>query len=655
VVNPFGRFIRFRALLLLAICALSVSAQQAAPPAPANKAAQAPAEAEKLSKPELPFQIQLLETHIRFEANGDSRKEVHTIVKIINILGAHEFARLSFDYNRAFQQIEIPQVRITHANGGTSEVLPSAVTDAPNPAVEPFPAYHDVRIKSVRVLGLQENDIVEYRVITTTTHHPLAPNFWLEHTFDRSGQVLEEHYEVDVPSPLLRIRINPETPAFTSNNSGEGDSARVLYRWEMNFSQAAERQTNASAGPDVALTTFHSWADLSKRMNQISWPGFSTQIWFDIMKAAGAPKEPVPPRVIYKFVSQKIATVDLPVDLSGYVRRSAEQVLKSGYGTPLEKARLLEYATSQNDGVSGAVVMYGRGRSLDEELPRPTLLSGALASVFPGPKSRSGALIPVFLALDVPEAPFGMIPADLRGHQALVIGDFANDAKNCFVEIPREPPFASIQNVAVDAAITTAGELKAKVKYSLRGDNELLLRVAFSHTPKEKWNDVANLLALADGFRGQITGVNASDPLATQNPFAVEYELTEPKFVDWSKKPVRIPALLPQIGLPDATPAVTPGQTGPHIQLGTPLEVQTTMTLHLPAGTAIETPPGTSVARDYATFTSKYSSTQNTATASRHINFLARELPVDRAMDYNAFVRAVQNDQAQRFTLENGK
>ena len=138
----------------------------------------------KTERPELPFQIQVLETHIQFEVNGDSRKEVHTLVKINNVLGARQFARISFDYNRSFQQVEIPLVRISHANGGTSELLPSAVSDAPNPAVEQFPAYQDVRVKSVRILGLQEGDTVEYRVITTTTKHPLAPDFWLEHSFD---------------------------------------------------------------------------------------------------------------------------------------------------------------------------------------------------------------------------------------------------------------------------------------------------------------------------------------------------------------------------------------------------------------------------------------------------------------------------------------
>jgi hypothetical protein len=189
------------------------------------------------------------------------------------------------------------------------------------------------------------------------------------------------------------------------------------------------------------------------------------------------------------------------------------------------------------------------------------------------------------------------------------------------------------------------------VKYLLRGDNELLLRVAFHQTPKEKWKDVAGLLAISDGFRGQVTSVNVSDPLATKDPFTGEYEITQAKFVDWSKKPVRIPALLPQIGLPDPPAKTAAGEAAHAIELGTPLEVDTQMTLKLPAGTVVQAPAGTSVERDYARFTSKYRTAANTVTASRRVNFLLREIPGDRAMDYNAFVRAVQNDQAQAITL----
>jgi hypothetical protein len=170
--------------------------------------------------------------------------------------------------------------------------------------------------------------------------------------------------------------------------------------------------------------------------------------------------------------------------------------------------------------------------------------------------------------------------------------------------------------------------------------------VAFHQTPQERWKEVAGLLALSDGFRGAITNVTASDPMATKEPFSVEYEITQAKFVDWSKKPVRIPALLPQIALPDL-----PGKTAGKIELGTPLDVQTSLKLVLPEGTTVQTPAATSVARDYATFASKYDGHLNTVSVSRHINFLKRELPTERAADYNAFLRAVQNDQAQPIVL----
>jgi hypothetical protein len=63
-------------------------------------------------------------------------------------------------------------------------------------------------------------------------------------------------------------------------------------------------------------------------------------------------------------------------------------------------------------------------------------------------------------------------------------------------------------------------------------------------------------------------------------------------------------------------------------------------------------PTGTSVQRDYATFVSQYAAKELMITASRHIHFLLREVPGDRAADYNAFLRAVRNDEAQDFTLD---
>ena len=76
------------------------------------------------------------------------------------------------------------------------------------------------------------------------------------------------------------------------------------------------------------------------------------------------------------------------------------------------------------------------------------------------------------------------------------------------------------------------------------------------------------------------------------------------------------------------------------------------MTLHVPVGTTAHIPTGTSVQRDFATYTSQYAAKDATLTATRHLNFILKEIPADRASDYNAFLRTVQNDESQVFTLE---
>jgi hypothetical protein len=636
----------------------------------------APAEAEKQSahtdnapeKPQLPFQIQLLETQLRFQANGDWCKEVHTIVKIINILGVQQFARLSFDYNHSFQQVEIPLIRITHANGGTSELLPSAVTDGPNSAVAQFPAYEDVRVKSVRILGLEEGDTVEYRVITNTSHAPLAPEFWAEHSFDRSGQVLNEHYEVAWPaSTQVQIHINSATPVSSKQNIGTGQEAFSVYRWNRRYSpksEAGELTPDPSAAPDIAISTF-SWEGLSSRLAEALLPTSHSD---QKPQSGDHPKKDSPSKAdmatsvrekavslthnfktdlgrlkaIYDFVSTQISTVDLPLGATGFHSRPAADILKSAYATGEDKY-VLFHALAAAVNLQTEPVLTGFCGERTLAIPAPFKHLVVLGST----PERQYWLDP---AVEV--APFGMIlPSEAKCALLLRDSSATNAARHDWIKVPSAPPFPAYQQVSVDAAISEKGELMAKVKYVLRGENELLLRVAFHQAPKDKWKDVAAMLALSDGFRGQVTRAEASDPLSTNAPFTVEYQLIQPRFVDWSKSPVRIPALLPQIGLPDLPSAQSPQGSALQVDLGNPLNVQIAMTLRLPKGTTVEIPAGTTVARDYATYVSKYSSTQNSVAASRRVDFLKRQIVGDSTVDYTAFVRVVQNDQAQRLVL----
>ncbi len=655
---------------LLASVILSFSQAQQAPQKPAGKpSVQAPAPPEEA---ENPAQIELLETRYSFEADGDSRKEVHARVHINSELGIRQFARLNFDYNRSFQSVEIPLVHISHPSGGTADILPSAISDQPNPAVINAPAYQDVRVKSVRILGLAPGDNLEYRVITTVTNHPLAPDFWLDHSFDRTGVVSHEIFELDLPAlPQVQIRINPNTPADSQEKSGDGDSARSIYRWVReiaNLPTGPQSQTKVSteAEPDVALST-EGWDALSVRLDEQLMPGaklLEKISSFEESMQELSRRRNVTPEIaakaleltkatksdrgrlgaIYDFVSQKIATIDLPLGATGFAARPANEVLATGYATPEDKFVLFAALATAVKLIARAALT---GYCDKSALPRPSVFKHLLISAYDGKKS-------FFVDPSLEVAPFGVIlPNSGKCVFILNRGFYSlSSTGHEWQPLDRKLSFAARQKVVVDASLSSDGKLTAKVHYQLRGDNELLLRIGFNQSPKDKWKDLAQLLSISDGFRGQVTSVTASDPYATKEPFTVDYEITQPKFVDWSKKPVRIPALLPQIGLPGLLVKPAAGAAASPIELGTPLEVETHMTLRLPPGTTVSAPIGTSVQRDYATFASQYSEKGLTVTASRHIHFLLRQVPADRAADYNAFLHAVQNDQAQLFILD---
>jgi hypothetical protein len=608
--------------------------------------------AQNPEKSDLPAHFDLLETKVRFESSGDSRKEVHAIVKIHSELGVRQFASLTFDFNRSFQSVAIPLVRITHAGGGTADMLPSAISDNPNPVVLSFHAYQDVRVKSVRILGLAPGDTLEYRVVTTTTHHPLAPDFWLDHSFDRTGVVSHELFELDLPAdrkPQVQM-----APAVATRSS-ETDS-RLIYRWDSAARPSVSEGPDAVSNPDIVVTSFGSWREAARRLGREylddsldpAVTGQSRNI------TASLRNDRDRAAAVYYFVAQKIRTVDLQPRVGSMPLRPPADVLSSGYGSAEDKMHLL-CSMIRAIGLEPGVAFPSEYTNPKDLAPSLSALSRVVGNVSWNAADKTRQQVWLDPALEV--APFGLVRPDVRGKPALhALGaePGGRGVAEPWTRVSAESPFPASQIVRITSTLDAAGTLNAKVKYSIRGENELVLRLAFHQSPQEKWAEVAQLLALSDGFRGKVTSVNASDPYATRDPFTVEYEITQPKFVDWSKSPVRVPAILPLVGLPDAplkSGASLPGTAPGPVELGTPLDVHTSVTLHLPPGTTVESPAGTNVERDYATFSSSYSASGTSVTAARHIHFIARELPADRASDYNAFVHAVQNDQAQRFTL----
>jgi len=87
-------------------------------------------------------------------------------------------------------------------------------------------------------------------------------------------------------------------------------------------------------------------------------------------------------------------------------------------------------------------------------------------------------------------APFQAIPSNLRGVEVLYLhppleATPTDVSLSTWLPVPGESPIPAKQFVSVDATLAAHGNLTAKVHYSMRGDNELVLRVAFHQSPKK--------------------------------------------------------------------------------------------------------------------------------------------------------------------------
>ena len=276
-------------------------------------------------------------------------------------------------------------------------------------------------------------------------------------------------------------------------------------------------------------------------------------------------------------------------------------------------------------------------RKLDASVPSPAQFDHLITAV-----PLRGEL--VWMDASPQVAPFRLLASPLRDKSALLV---SADGTGQIAKTPADPPFVSTQDVHIDGEISDLGKLTAHAHYTLRGDTEFVLRLAFHKTPEAQWTQLGQTILSLDGIQGEVSSVKPSDPLDTKNPFELDIAFTQSNFVDWSAKRAKAELPLLAIGVPSA-----PAESSQPIHLGSPLDVNVSLKLGLPAVFAAQPPVGTSLTRDYAEYKSSYRYAEHTVTAQRSLDFKMRELPASRADDYDAFTRAVTKDETQPLALE---
>ncbi|MCL5286738.1 MAG: DUF3857 domain-containing protein [Acidobacteria bacterium] len=651
---PHGRL--KNALLGLLLIPVVLLAQEKAP---AQKAAQPPAQA-KVEEKKAPdysqeaFVFEKWHTRVRFEADGTGRQESLAVVKVQSAAGVQQLGEQNIGYNSGNQKVQIEYIRVRKADGSVVTAGADAVQDLSTPIAREAPVYTDYRMKHVSVPGLRPGDTLEYKVVTLT-ETPLAPgHFWFDYEFEKNVIVLDERLEIDVPkSRAIKLKTHPDREP-TITEQGE----RKIYAWtSRNLERPPEDaekkpKREEPKGPAVQLTTFQSWTEVGQWYATLEKDRVTPTAEIRAKAAeliAGRTTELEKIEALYDFVAKNFRYVSLSFGVGRYQPHAAGEVLANQYGDCKDKHTLLA-SLLEAAGFRAEAVLIASQRKLAEEMPSPSQFDHLITTVRVKPEddkatTKDSSLLWMDTTLEV--APFRLLSPNLRGKKALLI---SHDAPPGLVDTPQDPPFASTQAVEISGKVSELGKLTARIKYTLRGDAELGLRVAFRRTPQNQWKQIAQWAAISDGFRGEVGEIKVGDPSATAEPFAFEYELSQANYLDWSNKKSQMNVPLPSMGLPSAPDEKE--ETTEEIELGTPMDAVTKLSLELPANFTARAPVSVAVKRDYAEYRATYKMEQNVLHAERVMKFQMRELPGDRAGDYRAFLRAVRNDEGQELWVE---
>ena len=614
-------------LLLIAaadLCGLA----QSKPAAPAAAAPAAPAPAVSYASEGLI--VEQSDTICRYQADGTGEKDVYTRIKVQSEAGARRFSVLSLAYAAANDTPHIESVVVRHPDGTSTETPPSDAMDMPMPVTQQAPLYSDLKQLQIPVRGLRAGDVLEYRLHLERKNPESPSQFWQNYVFEKSAVVLSETLTLDVPAGKY---VKVWSPDYKPTEADKG--GRHTYTWTGNQlkptsgdSKKNEAVTKESdLKPDVAWTTFHSWAEVGAWYRSLAAPrtvptdALRAQA-AEITRDAKTPLDQV--QALYAFVSTHIRYVGIDFGIGRFQPHMPAEVLANQYGDCKDKDTLLESLLLAK-GLTPAPALIGVNIAMVADLPSPAFFNHVITTVSL-PDGR------IWMDSTPGVAPFQLLVAPVRDKQALLIpatGDAGLD------RTPAQPPYPFVDTFEATATLTKEGELNGKVRASFRSDGELLMRLVAENLAPAQWDQGTQELANMWGFSGTTSNSSFGRADDTTQPMEVSYDYNRKTFGDWDN--LRIVSMFPVIALPEGPEKLPTAE----IDLGSLRTERVLSKIELPAGFNAELPNAIHVKTPFATFDLTYQFEKGVVTSERKLTILESKLPEASWEQYKKFTKDI--------------
>lgn len=583
-----------------------------------------------------------LETTWRFEKDGTGWVEQSGRVRIVTATGRDAFGQVVVPFDAERQEAALVYVRTVKPDG---TIVVTDLGRAFEQSLMPKNAGESttLRRKVVPVSNLALGDALEWKSRTRIVR-PLVPGSFSTSYLSRGTLAIdEERASLDVPADApVTLRYDAAWTYKVEESEG-----RRIHTWSRQ-GRAAGREVRKK--PVFIATTFASWEKMGAWSAGLFEEAVRAQPEVERLArklTEGRTTDMQRAEALYGYVATRVRYFSLPFEDHDFRPHDAVQVLHNGYGDCKDKAALL-IALCQSLSLRATPVLARLGYDLMEpDVPSPEQFNHAFVAV--DLEDRTLWLDPTTGAI-----PFDATSAALRGRQVLRL-----DASGA--RITRVTEAAGMQQARVHSVgeVDVSGTLDLKTHVDVRGDLEVLLRLAFQMGGEEGRRSVVQSLAeiLAPG--GTISDIQGTDPLDLDHPFGVDFRMRRPGYFSALEKRVALPlptvapAFLDEVGAQTRAilmrfQADDPDQPEPERVPYPGMDLEETLSLGLPSN-AVELPVPISAETPEASYRSSYVMHERRIEATRKLTI--KPSPKQRAALDHVRALAVK-DAAQTAVLQ---
>jgi tetratricopeptide (TPR) repeat protein len=560
----------------------------------------------------------------RYAGDGTGTKIETAVLRVQSNAALQNFAVLSFPYDGENQRLEVVYARVRKPDGTVVETPAGDMQDQPARVTQVAPMYSDLHLKQLPVRSLAVGDKLEFQIRMTQQKAEVPGEFWGQENFGVGVVYLERSIELHVPK---QKQVTVYSPEHKPEISDSGDER--VYRWKgAQLRRTAAKDDDEAVEdkkPPIAWTTFSSWEAVGLWYRGVIagrdavTPAVQAKA-DEVTANSKTDTEKV--RALYEYVSTHNHYIGIDLGVGRYQPHMAAEVMANQYGDCKDKHTLLA-ALLHAKGFQASAVLIGAGIEINEKVPMPAAFNHVITLVDVGGEK-------VWLDATTEVAPYRALLAMLRDKEALV--EPATGAPQ-LVKTPAQLPFTSLMHFEAKSELDGAGTLKGHIDISMRGDDEILMRLAARQVSRAQWDQLSQSYSNGSGFSGT-TSATVLDPAEdTANPWHLGFDYANTSFGDWPN--YRIGVLVPYLSLPTVDEKKPPKK---EIDLGGPHTVLANSTIHLPKGYSADVPDAVHVKSRFADFDRSYRLKDDSLISEVRLEILTAKVPASDWKEYKKFL-----------------